>query len=192
MPRCGRIRTLIQDYKQSPRAIKISFILPYVILILELIVLIDASIINFNPFIIIITSALVIISTIEIIIVTKEIHENVLESNFDKILTIKLDDFVTKKREKNLKRIISDFLTDNPEYNKHRNKIYHTTCQILETHEKETLEIDIADKLNLLIKNNKKANVDQIVKKFTEKYPKYEKYPSDIYKITCKLLKVRE
>ncbi len=192
MPRCGRIRTFIQNYNQSPRANKLSFFLPYLILILEIILLIDATIIDPNLFIALITLILVIISTIEIIIVTKQLRKKVIESNFDKILTIKLDDYITKKREKNLKKIISDFLNDHPEYYKHRNKIYHTTCQILETHEKEELEKDIIDKLKVFIKNNKKADVDQIVKKFMQKYPEYKQYPTEIYEKTCKLLKLRK
>jgi len=135
MPRCGGIRTFIQEYNQSPKVNKLSFFLPYLILTLELIVLIDALII-YNLIIIIITIILLTISVLEIIFVTREIHSRIQESNFDKILTIKLDDFVTKKTEKNVKIIISDFLEQYPEYDKHRNKIYHTTCQILEIHKK--------------------------------------------------------
>ena len=187
MPRCGRIRTFINDFIQSPRAKKISFFIPYLILILELIVLIDALIIS-NLTIAFITIILVIISILEIIFVTKEIQYRIIENNFDKILTIKLDDFITKKREKNVKIIISEFMEQYPEYNKHRSKIYHTTCQILETHQKEVLDKDIADKLNQIINNNKKLNVDQIVEKFIENYKKYEKYRSKIYEKTCKLL----
>jgi len=137
MPRCGRIRTFIQEYNQSPRANKLSFFLPYLILALELIVLIDALIIS-NLIIIVITIILATISILEIILVTREIHNKYREDNFDKILTIKLDNFVTKKTEKNVKIIISDFLEQYPEYDKHRNKIYHTTCQILETHKKRS------------------------------------------------------
>jgi len=191
MTRCGRTRTFIQECNQSPRADKLSFFLPYLILGLELIVLIDALLIK-NLIIASITIILVAISILEIIFVTREIHSKLQESNFDKILTIKLDDFITKKREKNVKIIISDFLEKYPEYDKHKNKIYQTTCQILDTHEKEALYKDITDKLKLLIKNNKKANVDQIVEKFTEKYPKYEKYRSEIYERTCKILEPNE
>ena len=105
MPRCGKIRTFIKEYNQSPKANKYSFFIPYLILALELIVLIDALIIS-NLIIIFITLILLIISVIEIILVTREIHNKYLEDNFDKILTIKLDDFVTKKREKNVKKLI--------------------------------------------------------------------------------------
>ena len=123
MPRCGRIRTFIKEYNQSPKANKLSFFLPYLILVLELIVLIDALLIS-NLIIVSITIILVTISVLEIIFVTREIHNKIIESNFDKILTIKLDAFITNKREKNVKIIISDFLEQYPEYDKHRNKIY--------------------------------------------------------------------
>ena len=103
MPRCGRLRTYITDYGQSIRAKKISFIIPYLILLLEIILLIDAAFLDFNPFIIVITSTLVIISLIEIILVSREIHNRIMESNLEKILTIRLDDFITQKKQKNVK-----------------------------------------------------------------------------------------
>ena len=137
MPRCKRLRTFIQEYNQSPRANKVSFFLPFLILAFELVVLIDALIIS-NVIIVSITIILVAISVLEILFVTKEIHSKIRESNFDKILTIKLDDFITNKREKNVKIITSDFLEQYPEYNKYKNKIYHTTCQLLETQQKDS------------------------------------------------------
>ena len=140
LPRCGRIKTFLQNCRQSNRVYNLSFFLPYLILVLELILLIDSTIIDFNLIIIIITLSLVIISIAEIILVTREIHDKIQTNNFEKILTIKLDDFITRKREKNVKIIISDFLEQYPEYYKHRNKIYHITCQILELHQKETLK----------------------------------------------------
>ncbi|MCJ7572601.1 MAG: hypothetical protein MUO82_12140 [Candidatus Thermoplasmatota archaeon] len=76
MPSCGRIRTFIQDYNQSPRANKLSFFLPYLILALELIVLIDALIIS-NLIIVSIIIILVIISVLEIIFVTREIYSKI-------------------------------------------------------------------------------------------------------------------
>lgn len=187
MPRCGRIRTFIKNYSQSHKGHKISFFLPYLILTLEIIVLIDAFLIS-NLTIAFVTIILVIVSTLEIIFVTREIKGRIIENNFDKILTIKLDDFITKKRQKNVKIIISDFLEQYPEYDKYRNKIYHTTCQILETHQKEALDRDITDKVKQFIKNNKELNVDQIVEKFIEKYQKYKKYRGEIYEKTCKIL----
>ena len=189
MPRCGRIRTFIKNYSQSYKGHKISFFLPYLILALEIIVLIDAFLIS-NLTIAFVTIILVIVSTLEIIFVTREIKGRIIENNFDKILTIKLDDFITKKRQKNVKIIISDFLEQYPEYDKYRNKIYHTTCQILETHQKEALDRDITDKVKQFIKNNEELNVDKIVEKFIEKYQKYKKYRSEIYEKTCKIFEI--
>lgn len=187
MPRCGRIRTYIKNYSQSYRGHKLSFFLPYLILALEIIVLIDAFLIS-NLIIAFMTIILVIVSTLEIIFVTREIKSRIIENNFDKILTIKLDDFIIKKRQKNVKIIISDFLEQYPDYDKYRNKIYHTTCQILETHQKEALDRDITDNVKQFIKNNRGLNVDQIVEKFIEKYQKYQKYRGEIYEKTCKIL----
>jgi len=83
MPRCSRIRTFIQNYNQSPRANKLSFFLPYLILAFELIVLIDALLIS-NLIIVSITIILVTISVLEIIFVTKEIHNKIQESKAEK------------------------------------------------------------------------------------------------------------
>ena len=188
MPRCGRFRTFLQEYKRSPRTNKISFFLPYLILVLELIVLIDAAFLDFNPFIIFITLILVGISSIEIVFVTSEIHNKYLEDSFDKILTIKLDDFITETRENNVKKIVADFIETHPDYYSDRNKIYHTTCQILETHYEEEIEKELTNKLEVFIKQNKGLNVDEIVEKFAKTYLQYKRYRSEIYTKTCKLL----
>ena len=109
MPRCGRIRSFIREYRGSPRTEKISFIPPFFILALELILLIHAISLN-EIFVIFLTSILLIISTIEMVIVSYEIHEHYSKINFDKKLTIRLDDFITEKKEKNVKIIVSEFL----------------------------------------------------------------------------------
>jgi len=145
LPRCGRIKTFLQNYKKSTKAYKLSCFLPYLILFLELLLLIDATIIDFNLIIIIITLILVTISIVEIVLVTMEINDKIKNSNFEKILTIRLDDFITKKREKNVKIIITDFLEQYPEFYKHRNKIYHIACKILELHQKEALNKDVCN-----------------------------------------------
>jgi len=189
MPRCGRLRTFIQGYNQSQRAQKLSFLVPFFILILEIILLTHA-IIEYQIFVILLTSILLIISFVEIILVTREMHKEYLQSNFDRILTIKLDDFITEKKEKNVKKIVSDFIEKHPDYYSYRNEIYRTTCQILETHKEETIEKEISEKLNNFIKRNKKLNVDEIVENFVKKYPKYKRYRAEIYEITCKVLDI--
>ena len=121
-----------------------------------------------------------IISIIEILLVALELHEHYQRSNFDRILTIRLDDFIIEKKEKNVKKIITDFIELYPEYEIHRNEIYHTTCQILETHKEEEIEKEISDKLTKFIRKQKKANVDDIVKLFIKKFPKYKRYRIEV------------
>ncbi len=186
MPRSGRLRSFIREYKESPRTERISFFPPFLILALEVILIVHAISIN-ETFVIILTLVLVVISLIEIILVTLEIHELYLITNFDKILTIKLDDFITEKKVKNVKKIVADFLDLYPEYEKHRSEIYHTTCQILETHREEEIEKDLYKKLKNFIKRKKKATVDDIVELFVKKYPKYKPYRVEIYEKVCQL-----
>jgi hypothetical protein len=186
MPRSGRMRSFIKECRESPRVERISFFPPFLILALELI-LITHAISIMETFVIILTSILVMISIIELILVSLEIHEHYQITNFDKILTIRLDDFITEKKVKNVKKIVADFLNDYPEYERHRNEIYHTTCQILETHKEEELEKEIFKKLDIFFRKKKKENVDDIVEFFVEKYPKYKPYRIDIYERVCKL-----
>ena len=187
MPRCGRIRSFIREYKESPRTEKISFIPPFLILAIETILIIHAILLN-EIFVIILTAILLIISTIEIIIVSYEIHEHYTKINFDKKLTIRLDDFITEKKEKNVKKIVTDFIKQYSEYEKHRNEIYHTTCQILETHKEEEIEKELTTFLSKFIKKQKKPTVDSIVDSFIEKYPKYRKYRGEVYIISAQIL----
>lgn len=187
MPRSGRIRNFICEYKESPRTEKISFIPPFIILAIELILLIHAITVN-EMFVIILTLILLIISTIEIVIVSYEIHEHYTKINFDKKLTIRLDDFITERQEDNVKRILNNFIKQYPEYEKHRNLIYHTTCQILETHKEEEIEKELAEKLRKFITKKKIKIVDEVVIKFIEKYPKYKKYMGEIYIISAQIL----
>ena len=186
MPRSGRIRNFIKEYKESPRTEKISFIPPFIILALEIILIIHAFMVH-ETYVIILTFILLIISSIEIIIVSYEIHEHYITSNFDRILTIKLDDFIIESKGKNVKKIVTDFIERHPEYEVYRNEIYHTTCQILETHKEEAIEKVLTDKLNKFIKKKKKATVDEIVKLFIKKFPKYRQYRSEIYIKTAQL-----
>ena len=142
MPRCGRLRNFIREYKESPKTEKISFIPPFLILALEIILIIHAILLN-EIYVIILTSILLIISSIETVIVSYEIHEHYIEINFEKLLTIRLDDFITEKKENNVKKIVVDFIEKYPDYGAHRNEIYHTTCQILETHKEESTKKEV-------------------------------------------------
>jgi hypothetical protein len=187
MPRCGRIRGFIREYRESPRTERISFIPPFIILSIEIILIIHAIFLN-EMFVIALTFVLLTISFIEIVIVSYEIHEHYSQINFDKKLTIRLDDFITEKKEKNVKKIVTDFIKQYPEYEKHRNEIYHTTCQILETHKEEKIEKELSNLLYKFIKKQKKPTVDKVVDSFIKKYPKYRKYRAEIYIITAQTL----
>ena len=186
MPRCGRLRNLIQGYHESHKVQKLIFVVPFLILSLETILITHAMLYQ-HFFVIILTTVLLAISLIEIILVSREMHEEYIQSNFDRILTIKLDDFITGKKERNVKRIVTDFIEKNPGYRIKRNEIYHTTCQILETHKKESIEKEFINKLEKYVKKMKIEDVDVIVKGFVDKYPKYKRFRSEIYEKTCQL-----
>jgi hypothetical protein len=187
MPRSGRLRTFICEYRESPKLEKISFIPPFLILAIEVILIIHAIVVQ-EIYVIMLTSILLVISIVEMILVGLEIHEHYTRINFDRILTIRLDDFITEKKEKNVKKIVTDFLDQYPGYEKHRNEIYHTTCQILETHKEEAIEIEIATKLNKFIKRRKEATVDEIISSFVKKFPKYKKFSGKVYDMTCRIM----
>lgn len=189
MPRSGRLRTFIREYHESPRFEKISFIPPFLILFVEGVLLAHAITIDAPDIMVVeLTMILLIISIVEIIFVSVEMHEHYMKNNFDRILTIKLDDFITEKREKNVKKIVAEFTEKNPGYEIHRNKIYHITCQILETHKEEEIEKELTDKLTKFIKKKKKATVDDILLSFIKKFPKYKKYRGEIYEKTCQIM----
>jgi len=188
MPRSIRLRNFIREYKESPRFEKLSFIPPFIILIVEGILLIHAITINVPDIMVVeLTLILLAISIVETILVFGEIHRHYKQNNFDKILTIRLDDFITEKKEINVKKIVTDFIELHPEYNRYRNEAYHTTCEILETHKQEALEKEIFKKLETYIKRIKKADVDEIVAGFVDKYPKYRGSRNVIYEKTFKL-----
>lgn len=186
MPRSGRIRRFIKEYKESARTERVSFFPPFLILALEVILIAHAISLR-ETFIIVLTSILLVISIIEMILVSLEIHEHYQVSNFDRILTIRLDDFITEKRVKNVKKIVADFIYMYPEYEKNRTEIYHTTCQILETHKEEAIEKEIYNKLFTFVKRKKRATVDEIVELFVSKYPKFKPYRIEIYEKTCQM-----
>ncbi len=189
MPRSGRLRTFIREYKESPKTEKLSFIPPFLILIVEAVLLLHALTIDVPDIMVVeLTGILLIISMIEILLVSREIHEHYTKNNFDRVLTIKLDDFITETREKNVKKIVTDFIEENPKYSSKRSEIYHTACQILETHYEEEIEKELTNKLKKFVKQNKDLNVDEIVEKFAKNYPQYKRYRSEIYTKTCKFL----
>ena len=189
MPRSGRLRSFIREYKESPRFEKLSFILPFLILIVEGVLLAHALTIDVPDIMVVeLTTVLLAISLVEIFFVTGEIHDHYQRSNFDKILTIKLDDFVLQSKKNNVKKIVEDFIELYPKYKNHRSEIYHTSCQIMETHKEELVERELTNRLKVFVRNTKETNVDDILETFIKKYPSYKKYRSEIYQKTCQIL----
>ncbi|MBU0496534.1 MAG: hypothetical protein KKG04_01085, partial [Candidatus Thermoplasmatota archaeon] len=134
------------------------------------------------------TIILVSLSIIEIIFVMSEIHAHYKQSNFDRILTIKLDDFILKSKHKNVQFLVKHFLKENPEYASNRNHIYHISCQILETHEEEIYKRNLEKDLKRFIKSSSEKSVDSILSGFLKKYPEYKTNPSKIYQRICDYL----
>lgn len=193
MPRSGRLRTFIREYNESPRFEKLSFIPPFLILIVEGVLIIHAFTIDVPDIMVVeLTMVLLIISIVEIIFVFEEMHEHYTSNTFDRILTIRLDDFVLQQKEKNVKKIVEDFIDMHSEYKNKRSEIYHITCQIMETHKEEAREEALIKKLKPFIKRKKKKNVDQIIKAFVKKYPQYKKYRAEVYEKICQLKGVPE
>ncbi len=194
MPRSERLRSFIREYRESPRFEKLSFILPFLILIVEGVLLAHALTIDVPDIMVVeLTTILLVISLVEIIFVAGEIHDHYQRSNFNKILTIKLDDFILQSKKNNVKRIVEDFIELYPKYKNHRNEIYHTSCQIMETHKEELVERELTNRLKVFIKKAKETNVDDILETFIKKYPSYKKYRSEIYQKTCQILeKIRK
>ena len=188
MPRSGRLRAFIREYKESPRFEKISFIPPFLILFVEGVLLAHAFTIDAPDIMVVeLTTILLVISLVEILFVSREMHEHYQRGNFDRILTIKLDDFILQRKDKNVKKIVTDFTEQHPEYESHRNEIYHITCQIMETHEEKAWEEILVDKLEKFVKRRKKMNVNDLLKAFIKKYPSYKKYRIKIYEKICQI-----
>ena len=186
MPRSGRLRCYIKEFAESPRFEKLSFIPPFLVLIVEIILLRHALSIN-EGYVIALTSILLILSAVEIFLVGGEIHDHYRRTNFDRILTIRLDDFITKKRNKNVQSLVEEFIETYPGYSCNRNEIYHIACQILDTHKEEAIESKVEKTLTPFFKKNKDKNVDDILSEFIKKYPNYKKYSSEIYEKICQL-----
>lgn len=146
MARCSKSRNFLKEVAKSPFVEKLSFLLPFFVITIDVIILEHAIRIQ-ETYIIVCTSFLFILSLIEIVAVSSELHQNYRKSNFEKTLAVKLDDFITENREFNIKRIVANFITYNPEYNVHRNDVYHLTCQILEKRGEDTLEKIIDENL---------------------------------------------
>ncbi|UCD14247.1 MAG: hypothetical protein JSW60_02205 [Thermoplasmatales archaeon] len=186
MVRVGRLRNFIHEFAESPLIEKISFVLPFFVIVIDIVILEHAIRIK-EAYIIMLTTLLFFLSVFEIAVVTGEIHGRYQKSNFQRTLTIKLDDFIIERKKNNVKKIVEEFTEIYPRYRNHRNEVYHITCQIMETHKEEALEKALTDKLKKFIKRRKKMNVDDTLEVFIKKYPIYKNYRAEVYKKTCQI-----
>ena len=191
MPRSGRLRNYIKEIAESQTVEKLSFFPPFLILLVEIILLIHAFQIQVL-YVIQLTIILVVLSVIEIILVMTEMHEHYKQTNFDRILTIKLDDFILDHKFKNVKVVCNKFLDEHTEYCNERNEVYHIACQILETHKEELWEHYLAKDLHRFIKSTKDSSVDDILKAFIKKYDKYKNDPAKVYQQICEILDIKK
>jgi len=187
MPRCGRLRNFIKEFNESPKAEKISYFLPYFILTIELILILHAFSLQ-EVFVILLTGILVLISLIEITLVSREIHERRQCNTFERILTIKLDDFIIDQREKNVKRLVEKFIEMYPEYITHRTETYRIACQIMETHREELWEKTLKIRMSRLLKKKGKVPVKEILDAFINRYPEYRNDPAKVYDVAARML----
>jgi hypothetical protein len=187
MPRSTRLQNYIKEVAESRTVEKLSFFPPFLILIVEIILLIHAFEIQVL-YVIELTIILVALSIIEIFLIMTELHDHYTQLNFDRILTIKLDDFIMDHKYKNVQIVVNKFIDKYPQYCNERNEIYHIACQILETHKEELLEHDLNQDLQKFIKTTKLTSVDDILQEFLEKNKKYRSNPSKIYKQICEIL----
>ena len=146
MARCSRTRYFLREVAKSPFGEKLSFILPFFVITIDMIILEHALRIQ-ETYIIACSLFLFFLSIFEIVIVSRELHINFQKNIFEKRLTVKLDDFLDGKKDYNIKRIVENFIEQNPEYNANRNDVYQITCQILETRGKSALEKIIDENL---------------------------------------------
>ena len=191
MVRFRGLRNFIQELAESPLIEKISFVLPFFVIIIDIIILEHAIRIQ-EVYIIVLTTLLFFLSVVEIAVAMGEIHDRYQQNNFERTLTIKLDDFILERKNNNVKKIVEDFIDTHLEYKNKRSEIYHITCQIMETHKEEAWEKTLIKKLKPFIKRRKKMNVDEILMAFIKKYPTYKKYRAKIYQKACQLKGVPE
>jgi hypothetical protein len=184
MPRCGGIRRYLREIAESPDAEKMAFIPPFIILITEAVLIIHAIMLN-EFFVIVLTGFLFVVSVIEIILITREMHQHRRQTNFERELAIRLDDFIIERHMDNVSNIVTDFLNEFEEYQGNRNMIYHIACQIMETHRKELWEKTLKTRLRLFLEKSEEKALREIIEQFIIKYPEYRKDPEKVYQLTA-------
>ena len=193
MPRCGRFRNFIKEYKESEKFEKLSFIPPFIILGLELILLTHALLEDTSDLIVVeLTTILLVISIVEIFLVSGEIHEHYQKDSVQQEMTIRLDDFILERRMDNVSSIVEEFIKENQRFGKNRNAVYHVACQIMETHKKELWEKTLRERLKRVLEHTDKKAIRDIIEEFVKKYPEYRKDPERVYEIVAHQIENRQ
>ena len=131
MARYSKLRKFLTEIAGSPLVEKISLILPFIILG------IDVHILQYSLFrkdfeIVLPATILLALSIVEIIVVIDEIHVTARKMNMERELTIKLEKFIFDNPKLNVKEVVNKFVEKHPEYKDLRKDIYHITCQIFQ------------------------------------------------------------
>ncbi len=103
-------------------------------------------------------------------------------------MTIRLDDFIIEKNEKNVKKIVEEFINKNSHYETDINEIYHVACQIMATHKEEMWERTLDTRLKLFIEKNNSHNIRTLIENFIDKYPEYKKDPGKVYPLAAQMI----
>ena len=131
MARYSKLRKFLTEIAGSPLIEKISLILPFIILGIDIHIL-QYSLFRKDFEIILPATILLALSIIEIIVVIDEIHVTARKMNMERELTIKLEKFIFDNPKLNVKEIVNKFVEKHPEYKDLRKDIYHITCQIFQ------------------------------------------------------------
>ncbi|HDM25158.1 MAG TPA: hypothetical protein ENG24_00980 [Thermoplasmatales archaeon] len=125
------MRRFLSEIAGSPLVEKVSLILPFVILGIDVHIL-NYSLHRMDFEIVLPAVILLVLSLIEIVVVVDEIHVTALKMSRERELTIKLEKFVLENPELNVKDVVNRFIKKHPEYKELRRDIYHLVCQIFE------------------------------------------------------------
>ena len=131
MARYSKLRKFLTEIAGSPSIEKISLILPFIILGIDIHIL-QYSLFRKDFEIVLPATILLALSIIEIIVVIDEIHVTARKMNMERELTIKLEKFIFDNPKLNVKEVVNKFMEKHPEYKDLRKDIYHITCQIFQ------------------------------------------------------------
>jgi len=131
MARYSKLRKFLTEIAGSPSIEKISLILPFIILGIDIHIL-QYSLFRKDFEIVLPATILLALSIIEIIVVIDEIHVTARKMNMERELTIRLEKFIFDNPKLNVKEVVNKFMEKHPEYKDLRKDIYHITCQIFQ------------------------------------------------------------